>query len=308
MLTPSRSRRKGLALLLLAFLLALAPAAAAQGGTRAESLTVSLWPEFDRPDVLVIYKLILPADQTLPTTVSLRVPADAPTLTAVAFRDESGQLLNADFERVDGAEVDTVVIQSPGREVQIEYYTALGRQGDERSFTYAWPGGVAAEAFWFEVQQPFGADSMEVTPAASTRTSDTRGLVYHNVAIGPIEADDRPEVSFGYRKTTPELSAEVGAPPALATPVVEIGGGLDFSGALPYLLLVGGIGLIAAGVAYFLRSRQVDRRQRPRHRSSSPRPGADREIDASPVFCHNCGAQATASDRFCRRCGTALRS
>ncbi len=303
-----RSRRLVATLLLVSLFLTLAPAASAQGGVRAESLTVSLWPEFDRPDVLIIYKLILPTDQPLPAAVSLRVPADAPTLTAVAYRDDSGQLLNADYERVDGAEVDTVVIQSPGREVQIEYYASLGSQGDQRDFAYAWPGGVAAEAFWFEVQQPFGADSMEVTPAASTRTSDPRGLVYHNVAIGPIGAEDRPEVSFNYRKTTPELSAEVGAPPALATPEVEIGGGLDLSRAVPYLLLVGGIGLIAAGVVYFLRSRKEERRPRPRHRPSTPRPGADQEVDASPVFCHNCGAQATASDRFCRRCGTALRT
>ncbi|HMK09841.1 MAG TPA: zinc-ribbon domain-containing protein, partial [Anaerolineales bacterium] len=58
---------------------------------------------------------------------------------------------------------------------------------------------------------------------------------------------------------------------------------------------------------YFLRGREQDRPPRLRHRSAPQAETKDDRVDASPVYCHNCGTQATASDRFCRQCGTPLR-
>jgi rRNA maturation endonuclease Nob1 len=31
------------------------------------------------------------------------------------------------------------------------------------------------------------------------------------------------------------------------------------------------------------------------------------DLDAAAVFCHVCGSKASASDHFCRSCGTKLR-
>jgi hypothetical protein len=41
------------------------------------TLEVSLWPEFDRPDVLVINRGLLAADAGLPAPVEIRIPASA---------------------------------------------------------------------------------------------------------------------------------------------------------------------------------------------------------------------------------------
>lgn len=301
-------RRLGPGLLLLASLVVLPAAAAAQGAAPLDSVTVALWPEYDRRDVLVIYRVLLSDRADLPTQVRLPIPAEALDLTAVAYRDAAGQLLNAPYERIEGDPVDTVVIDSAGLEVQLEYYAPLAIDGDRRSFTFVWPGGLAAASFGFEVQQPFGAGSMELTPPASTRTTDLQGLVYHNLLIGAVEPEDRPQLSLVYVKSTDELSAEIAAPPpALAPPPTSTGSAIDLNSILPYGLLLAGIGLIGAGVVYYLRTRRAERRPRPRHRPAASPAEGERQVDASPVFCHDCGSQASASDRFCRRCGTALR-
>jgi len=78
---------------------------------------------------------------------------------------------------------------------------------------------------------------------------------------------------------------------------------------LPWVAGAVGAVLLAGGALWYWRMNQDDtrRRSRPRLRPSRSQPGQPSEIDASPVYCQNCGAQAGVSDHFCRRCGTRLR-
>ncbi len=162
----------------------------------------------------------------------------------------------------------------------------------------------------FAVKEGFlGAQAMEVTPSPTSQTTDNAGLIYHRLDLGPETAEARPEVGFRYRKDTAALSVDTtGAAGPLATPPPARGTSVDVQGALPWLVLFVGLALIAGGVIYYLRTRVDERPSRPRHQPASQPEEKRSEVDASPVFCHNCGTQASASDRFCRRCGTALRT
>lgn len=301
-------RTRLLASTLVALAAVAAPLGAAAQATAAEAITVALWPEYDRPEVLVIYRVTLSASTALPARVRLLVPGEAPPLTAAAFRGETGELLNASPTRTDGDPYDVVELDTPSREVQIEFYLPYEVEGDLRRFAFAWPGGAATDAFAFEVQQPRGAEAMVVSPTPTSETVDGQGLLYHLVPLGPQSEGDRPQVSFTYRKTTPDLSANAGSTSVLATLVPTDGAPLAAGDILPWVLLAGGVVAIGAGVVYFLRTRAEDRPARPRHRPAQRLEERPDEVDASPVFCHNCGTQASASDRFCRQCGTALRS
>ena len=298
-----------LALVLGAAVLAAVPtAAAAQTLDRAKSIQVSLWPEYDRSDVLVIYRVTLPDSTPLPAQVRLLIPPDAPELAAAAYRDASGQLVNAASTRTDGATADEIQVSADGTVLQIEYYLPLSKANEERQFSFTWPGGLAADDFAFEVQEPVGATAMTVDPAPTSRSTDPAGLTYQLVDLGAQPSDAHPEVSFTYTKSSPALSAEALAPSVgLATPESTAGTRLDARSLLPWILLVAGIALIVGGVVYFLRGREQDRPPRLRHRSAPQAEAKDDRVDASPVYCHNCGTQATASDRFCRQCGTPLR-
>ena len=62
----------------------------AQEEPTLESLEIALWPEFDRPEVLVIYRGQLDADVALPALVEITLPARVGQPTAVAYVDEAG--------------------------------------------------------------------------------------------------------------------------------------------------------------------------------------------------------------------------
>lgn len=308
MLLPRRHVLRGLLVLAAVLLPAIPSTAAAQGSTEVESVQVSLWPEYDRGDVLVIYRVILPASTSLPAQVRLPIPADAPELTAAAFRAGSGGLLNAPYDRIEGDQADVIEFAAEGTELQIEFYLPLPAVDDLRQFSFTWPGELEAGDFAYEIQQPVGAQEMNVDPAPTSQSTDAQGLTYHLVDLGPLSAADRPEVSFRYRKNTSQLTTEVAPLVGLATPAPAAAFAVDVGGILPWVVLVAGLSLVIGGVVYFLRNRQEDRPARPRHRSTRPSADDDDRVDASPVFCHNCGTQASASDRFCRQCGTALRT
>jgi len=279
-----------------------------QAASEAKAVTVALWPEYDRAEVLVIYRVLLPDSAGL-GKVRLPIPADAPELTAAAYRDSTGELVNAVNERIDGEQADVVEVQAAGSEVQLEFYLPLRIDGDLRQFDFTWPGGLSTDSFQFEVQQPVGAQGMEVSPSPTYQTTDNAGLTYHRLDLGPQADEARPEVRFSYSKETAGLSVDTtGAAGPLATPAPARGAAVDVQAALPWLVLVAGLALIGGGVIYYLRTRVDERPPRPRPRPVARPEDRPNEIDASPVFCHNCGTQASASDRFCRRCGTALRT
>jgi len=56
-----------------AALMTLPSTAAAQTASEAEAVTVALWPEYDRAEVLVVYRVLLPETVGLPARV--RLPA-----------------------------------------------------------------------------------------------------------------------------------------------------------------------------------------------------------------------------------------
>lgn len=298
-------RRPILALTLSLLALFWPSAAFGQGSPRIAELMVSLWPEFDRPEVLVIYRIELAGDTTLPTQVSVPLPADRTTLNAVATRAADGTLVNAQYTEETVAEGTRLVIQSDSLEVQVEFYAPLDRAGTQRSFTFTWPGGLAIDRFSFDFQEPVGAADLSLTPSASSRAAGEFGLTYHRVDLGAVDIAGQPSLAVSYSRTTDQLTSDfLGNQTPLGTPAAPGGRTPDLAGYLPYALLALGVLLLAGGGIYYLRSARAEPRPRPRHRRAA---AEAEELDASPVYCHNCGARASATDRFCRSCGTPLR-
>ena len=56
----------------------------AQDEVRLAYLQVDLWPEYDRPEMLVILRASLAADVSLPVDVTFRIPAAVGDPNAVA--------------------------------------------------------------------------------------------------------------------------------------------------------------------------------------------------------------------------------
>jgi hypothetical protein len=272
-----------------------------------EALEVALWPEYDQPSMLVFLRGALSPSVELPAHVEIPVPAAYGEPSAVAVTGVDGQLLAADYQRQVQGDWATINMDLEAPGLWIEFYVDLSFDDELRSFTYFWPGGMDIGEFIYEIQQPWGATVFQLTPPGAADVHSD-GLLYHRASYGTLTDETQALISLAYAKESSELT--INAQPKIDRPDEVRGETQDFSKVLPIIIGVVGLVLIAAGVIVYLRFKKQDEevpqpRKRQRRRKTS---GAQMEdVDASPVYCHICGAQASASDHYCRRCGAELR-
>ena len=290
--------------LLALLVVALIPATVfAQASVALEKLKVSLWPEYDRPGVLVIYRATLPADQTLPVELTFRLPAAAGEPSAVAYRQDDLNLITMPYQRQLVGDLAMVTFTTSVREVQLEYYDpALQVQGSDHNYVFTWPGDYAVEEFAAEVQQPAQATRLSVTPALGSGVLGSDGMTYFGAVLGSLTAGQPQSVELSYEKTGSGLSFErlqpvepIARPASLGERVLSWP---YWSWALGAL----GAALLILAVVIFVRSRRADVDDRPGRARHKPAAAS-----GTRLYCHNCGAPAEAQAVFCSMCGTKLR-
>jgi len=294
----------------------LVPVAQAQGPLRFAELEVDLWPEYDRTDVLVIYKVKLTSDVQLPADVTLKIPADAGEPFAVAVRQVDGALLNATYERQVEGNWALITITATMPEIQLEYYDPQIKIDDRnRNYTYVWPGDYAVEAMRIVVQEPVGASQMNIEPdLGSFSQVQNDPMRYYLMDVGAPKANENVSVAVSYSKDTDILSIES----LQIQPSAPIDGndGSGPSGIVTYLpWIIGGLGvlLLAGGGLWYWRLNAVQSSAPPKKRRKNKGPiKSPEQISAANgkdgVFCHQCGKRSATGDRFCRSCGAKLRS
>jgi hypothetical protein len=287
-------------LLILAVCLVLPAPVQSQGSLRLETLTVRLWSEYDQPSMLVILDFTVPSDMALPATVGLRIPQDT-NITAVAYQSGS-QLLNAEYSGPETAgawQVINVFVKEFST-YHIEYYQPIERKGTERSFTYLWSGEYPINTFRIEIQVPQDSTAVKSRPALPFAPSEQ--FLSSRATANNLEAGETYQVTLQYSRTSDETVLPPSPQVTASEPITQNTPGRITLDSLPYIL--GGVGLLlvlGAGY-YFLQSKSV-RVPRPRKR-----PSGRRDVESANVYCHECGTRAHAEDRFCRVCGTKLRT
>jgi hypothetical protein len=304
-----------LVLLMLLMLPAWLPASA-QNEITLNQLEVDIWPEYDRQDVLVIYRLTLDENTTLPASLTFRIPVIAGDPYNVAVRDTDGLLYNVSFTRTVQDNWSLVRFITPSNEVQFEYYDpGLRKNETQRSYTYQWPGDYPVNSLSIQVQQPVGAHDMTITPALGSGQPGAGGLVYYTAVIGAVPAGNPFSVTVDYLKESQGLSVETlrVEPPG---PIDEqTTGRLTVNEVLPWVLGGTGMVLIGGGVWWYWQSGRGDRPGRGDKADDRKRHGrAVREMEMKPetaeesgVYCSQCGRRASPGDHYCRACGTRLR-
>lgn len=288
---------KRLLLLLAAgFLLAAAlPARAqeAQGEVeRLAWLTVELWPDYDRPEMLILMTGAVPADAPLPAAVTLPLPAEA-TINAVARITEDNALIDdIEFTTAEGS----LTLITPDRRFRLEYYAPYGTAGAEKSYTFNWQSGLTVEEMAVAVQEPEDATSLEVEPPAVEVVTGFEDLNYHNLPPDRVPAGVPYTVTVSYQTERSGILQAANWPALLAA-----GGGVLVLLALVWRLW--GNGILGGG-------RRL-RKPRPARRTRAPQGTVETkqkgEASRAAKFCHRCGEEAQAGDRFCRNCGTQLK-
>jgi hypothetical protein len=312
-------RRAGIVLSALALvtigLLAAAPLRAA-APDRLVSLSISLWPEYDRPGVLYIYRGELPAGTALPAQVTFRLPKQPSSTAGI---DEQGQFryIQPTLEPDGDGYLVTYEIAWP--RFQLEYYDdTLTLQGAGRVLDFAYRADYAVEQMVLEVKEPYGASDFTLEPAADTRSQAGDGLTEHRRTVGVVAPGQEVSWRVTYNKSDSRSSAE-----ALGLPTPET---LPYEPAAGQTVLrpnrswvpwvVGGLAGATVAVVLYLALQRSSRpaadlapAAEPRRRSSrakGKRRGKGPQV-APAKYCFQCGAAMNRDDAFCRQCGARRR-
>jgi hypothetical protein len=277
--------------------------AQAQGGLRLSFVSVDVWPEYDQPAILVIYHISMPVNTTLPVILNLRIPAQAEAY-AVATSDPVNGLLNAPYDRTVQGTWATLAITANARDVQVEYYDPLIKNGSARHIVYEWAGDYAVDSFALDLQEPTGATNLLTNPSLPQSPVGQDGFVYFQSAPQPLAAGQTYSLTADYQKTTDALST-TGLPVQPTQPLNgATPGRVTMSAVLPWILAGLGVVLIILGIVggYYMWKNGTRRTFASRKRHSQAQP----ESEAEEIYCHQCGKRAQPGDVFCRTCGMRL--
>jgi hypothetical protein len=302
--------RKWLVSIILILAMFFPSAIKAQDPVELSSLQIAIWPEFDKPSVLVIYQLTLSSNTLLPASVSLRIPISAGDPNAVAARQVDGSLYSIDSTRQLSGQWSIISFTTPTPEVQLEYYDpGLVTNGKARHFTYTWPGDYTVSQLTIQIQQPTGATNMRISPSLGSGKTGSDGLTYYTQDIGSVAAGQTIQISLDYQKSNNLLTAET-LPVKSSAPIPQ-GASSDINPTswLPWVLGILGAGLIIGGVIWFWQTgRQVPsllgRRQQ--SHTTSYEQGLNFGASGDAVYCSQCGKRALPGDQFCRACGSPI--
>jgi hypothetical protein len=284
--------------------------ATAQENVTFASLEIDLWPEYDRPEMLVIYRIELSPIVSLPVEVSIQIPAVTGEPNAVAVRDLNGSLLNTPYERQVEGDVATITITAAMPGIQIEYYDPqLTKNGRQRNFEVTWMGNYQIDSLFIQLQQPYDASEVVTVPAATTVSPSSDGLTYHSIDLGPRPAGETTSVSIGYVKETEALSIERLEVQPVAPLSDSTSGRVNTMDIFPWVL--GGLGIVLVVGGVWLYMHMGKQQPQPSKRNRGKRPSTVKspssETGDKAIYCHECGKRAGSGDRFCRSCGVKLR-
>ncbi len=295
---------------------------------KLQSLLVELWPEYDQPEVLVIYRGELSSEVALPAELTFRLPGYIEEFHAIAV-EQGGGLVNVDPAAIqvrrEGEEtLLTFPVTSPN--FQFEYYdpVILSRQEQERRLAYRFEAPYPINQAIFQIQEPLPTQAFALVPEANRTFDGQNGIVYRTVEAGSLAAGETFDLSATYRRPTDALTVESlpsaapeGQSPLDISVVSDTPISPDFN--LGYVLIGAGVILLLGTGGYWWWSRRLEAgearpanrarlRRRPDSGSRSESRASRRAVKAAPGgFCYRCGTALREDADFCHSCGARRR-
>ena len=279
----------------------------AQSDPVLDRLQVDIWPEYDRSDVLIIYRISLSSETSPPVAMSVRIPRAAGKPHALSMEGVDGLLYNLDYTITVEGEWLNVSFTTLSPEVHLEYYDPrLSRNGNLRSFEYLWPGDYTVNEMVIQIQQPSESENLETLPEAGLDREGEDGLTYYSVVVGSIDAGTPFTIGVTYQKSTDALSQSL-QPVQPVDPIMpQTLGWATFLEVLPWALGVFGVLLIVVGGFWYWQSGHKVHNPIPRFLASAGNKEEAELDEKSASYCFECGKREMPGDIYCRSCGSKL--
>jgi hypothetical protein len=197
-----------------ALLVPVQPVSAQAGTPVIQSGSLRLWPEYDKPGLLVIIDGTFSNTVTFPKEMVFTLPAGAHDIQTT-MKDASGGLLTQAWH-MDGNKLSFTL---PGAGFQVEYYVDTPLLGSQRNLSYAFQVPYTIEKLEIEVQQPARATNFSVVPQPESSSPGSDGLTYYHLLRSNVAAGQSLPITIQYGKAdqgtsvTPVPAAGLGAPP-----------------------------------------------------------------------------------------------
>ncbi|KKM11285.1 hypothetical protein SY88_09465 [Clostridiales bacterium PH28_bin88] len=243
-------------------LFTLVPAAFAEGETMTmEELYFSVWPEYDTPDVLVIYSgtFVNNTGKDFQGEIRYNMPKGAKV--NMVCETEKGMVCQKYVVETSNPEYDQVVwkpsrVIKPGEKfpVMFEYnYNTFSAPG-ERKFTALFQPTFPVTDLSVEVKEPKNASGLRLSPASTATQQDGEGFNNYYYRYENVKPGDKIpfEVTYTRNETKPSVEKATGA--GTAQPASTSGGSSLNSTVV--ILLVAFLAMLGIFMVYAMRSNQ----------------------------------------------------
>ena len=260
-----------------------------------KSFIAAIWPEYDRPGVLVILTGEI-ANERLPLNLKFPLPEGAEVAMAIGQSDTSSNLSPLPEIRESGRRwIDTRIVK---QEFQIEFYYNPFSEGDRREGEYILQLNYPLEEYHVAIQQPLGGENFRFSETGLDSISDDHGLSYMRKHISQLLPAGTPKTfSFSYINRTGRLTVDILQDMLERMPPQNLQSDTPQSGVVnryslptyePYAILC--IVVVLIGVVFW----QSEKKQKMS------------TIDMRENFCPNCGVKIDGTTNFCSNCGNKL--
>ena len=293
--------------------------AKAQGPPQIQNLLIELWPEFDRPEVLVIYRVELSADTPLPATLTFELPGYVESMNAVAYA-QNNNLLAVQENAIDFTYRDDslfLTFSTPSPRIQLEYYDdeIITKQDQTRTIDYNFMASYAVNSIDFQIQSPLQAENFSLEPTPDETFTDANSLTYNVVEVTNLAAGDSFSLAATYQRATDALTLELLTPPSEhAEDIIVLTNDppTDTNVIIAYALAGVGVVLILGAVGHWWWSRSrieaIPVRRPPAQSRGRTKLPAKKQGQQSAGFCYNCGTALRSDANFCHKCGAERRT
>ncbi len=258
------------------------------------SFIIALWPEYDRPGVLVILTGEIKTDQ-LPLRIRTPLP-DGVDIVMAMGQEGGGSDLSPVAVSFEGSLkwIDATFLAP---QFQIEFYFNPFEENKLREFEYLFQINQPLETYHVAVQVPLGGEAFSFSETDVDSVRDDHGLNYIRKRFAGLAADLPKPFSFSYQNESGRLTVNILEGMLDNMPNQEFQTDSQTESVKryrlptfePYLIL-GVVAVIVAAVFWRTDKKRGD---------TSQKNGKN--------FCSNCGSKIGGSGKFCGNCGIKLK-
>lgn len=255
---------------------------------KIKSMSLSIWPEYDDPRVLVMYQGEFDNHVSKPVKLRLTIPKGIKLNMAGAITKE-GRHIHTPHKLLDKGDMAEISFEVNESTFYLEfYYDPFKAEGEKKNFNYLVTSNYHIDELTVDVQQPLKAKNFTLDPPSLSILQGQKGFEFHQYRFQDFSKEKEFALKAAYVKKDPE--------PSIKKDTGSSGSETQNTGSkLVVILLSIAISVIIALAACWFVTAQG--------RRVAGKAGDKNRKKEGKKFCSQCGKPLDINDKFCSGCG-----